>query len=253
MKPFRQKLRDRDLLIGTWFTTPSIYVADIISKSGLDFFILDREHGPLSIETTLELCAVAQGNGVGSIVRCSHNGESEVLRCLDTGATGIQAPNIESCHDARQLVDFSLYPPEGSRGFSLYTRNGRYGDIDAKESQRRTNSEVAIIINIESIDAVDKIDEILEIDRVDGVFIGLYDLSKSLGCTGDFKSIEVRDALKRVVAAANQHKRSVGTICKDSEIAQHYVSLGMNYIVYSVDNNVIRTAYKDFVSDIREI
>lgn len=248
---FRNKLQNRELVVGTWFTIPSITVADIICTSDLDYLIIDREHGPHSFEGVLNAAVAAKANNVASVVRCTDVNSAEILRCLDVGVDGIQVPNISSVSQVNALLTDALYPPEGNRGYSVFTRNGQYGAIPARNMPAKRNEETAIIINIESADSADHIEDFLEIDRIDAFFIGLFDLSKSLGAPGDFTTSPFRKRVEKVTSACKAAGKSVGTICNNSDTANRFIDMGMNYIVYSVDNNIIRLAYQDFVDKVK--
>ncbi|MBO9399406.1 aldolase/citrate lyase family protein [Shimia sp. R9_3] len=245
---FRERLLNREQVLGTWFTIPSAAAADIICTSGIDFLIIDREHGPHSFETVLASALAAEARGVAPLVRCTHVDQAEILRCLDLGIAGIQVPNIEDVSQLSSLLEFSLYPPEGNRGFSLFTRNGEYGRLPATEMTSKRNDETAIIVNVESIESANAIDELISIDRIDAIFIGLYDLSRSLGRPGDFSSTVFKDAVRKVTDACVAKGKSVGTICATTEVATEFSEMGMNYLVYSVDCNVVRKSYSDFVA-----
>lgn len=248
---FRDRLRNRELVLGTWFTIPSLALADVICSSDIDYLIIDREHGPLSFESVLNCAVAAKSNNIASIVRCTDVNPAEILRCLDVGVDGIQVPNISSVGQVQDLLNFALYPPEGNRGYSVFTRNGRYGALPAGEMPKIRNDNTAIIINIESVDSAENIQDFLQFERIDAFFIGLFDLSKSLGNPGDFTTSAFKELVKDVTTACKDAGRSVGTICKDVATAKGYIDLGMNYIVYSVDNNIIRLAYQNFVEEIK--
>lgn len=248
---FRKRLQNGEVVIGTWFTTPSVALADIICTSDIDYLIIDREHGPHSFETVLGSAVAAKANDVASVVRCTHTNTAEILRCLDVGVDGIQVPNITSAAQIKDLLNDALYPPEGGRGYSVFTRNGRYGATSAREMPAQRNEDIAIIVNVETGDSTHRMDELLAVERIDAFFIGLYDLSRSLGTPGDFSSQEFKDCVSRVTHACNAAGRSVGTICNDSATAREYIAMGMNYIVFSVDCNIVRTAYQNFVEQVR--
>jgi 4-hydroxy-2-oxoheptanedioate aldolase len=248
---FRKRLQNRELVIGTWFTTPSVALADIICTSDIDYLIIDREHGSHSFETVLGSAVAAKANNVASVVRCTHVDTAEILRCLDVGVDGIQVPNIASADQIEGLLNDALYPPEGDRGYSVFTRNGRYGATPAKEMPAQRNEDTAIIVNVETVDSTNRMEELLAVERIDAFFIGLYDLSRSLGAPGDFSSQEFKDCVRKVTDACTAAGRSVGTICNDSAAARDYMSMGMNYIVFSVDCNIVRAAYQNFVEQAR--
>ena len=44
--------------IGTWSVIPSPEVIDIICSAGVDFIIIDSEHGPINFETAQKMAMV---------------------------------------------------------------------------------------------------------------------------------------------------------------------------------------------------
>jgi 4-hydroxy-2-oxoheptanedioate aldolase len=247
---FRKKLRNLDKVIGTWFTVPSVHMADVICSSGLDFIIIDREHGPHSFETVYSSAIAARSHGVAPIVRCSSTNASEILNVADLGVAGLQFPNINKPEQIEEIIENALYQPEGNRGFSPFTRNGMYGGMSPSDVPSRSNEELSLIVNIESIESVNNIEDFIKYDRVDAFFIGMYDLSKSLGTPGVFTSNEFNDAIEHVVRACNDKNVSVGTITGDAASTIRYSDMGMNYLVYAVDCNVLRTAYSSIVQEV---
>ena len=108
------------------------------------------------------------------------------------------------------------------------------------------------IVNIESKQSVDCIEEFIKYDRVDAFFVGMYDLSRSLGTPGVFTSKEFNDAIKHVVRACNDKNVSVGTITGDAASTIRYRDMGMNYLVYAVDCNVLRNAYSSVIQEVKK-
>ncbi len=247
---FRKQLKNLDKVIGTWFTIPSMHLADVICSSGLDFIIIDREHGPHNFETVCSSAIAARSHGVAPIVRCNSTKASEILNVADLGVAGLQFPNINRPEKIEEIIENALYQPEGNRGFSPFTRNGMYGGISPSEVPARSNDELCLIVNIESMQSVDCIEEFIKYDRVDAFFVGMYDLSRSLGSPGVFTSKEFNDAIKHVVRACNDKNVSVGTITGDAASTIRYRDMGMNYLVYAVDCNVLRNAYSSVIQEV---
>ena len=125
-KTLKQKLANREKLVGTWSVIPSPVVADALA-SYLDFVILDMEHGPVSFETAQNMLIALQCKGCHGMIRVPDYSESNILKAFDIGAEGIIVPQIKQ-HDAVwDIISRSKYPPAGCRGLSPYTRAGRYG------------------------------------------------------------------------------------------------------------------------------
>ena len=249
----KTKLSKGDVVLGTWITIPSVINTDIICSTGIDFIIIDFEHGPISFETAQEMIIAAECNNVSPIIRVSNNIQGEILKSLDIGAHGIQLPNLESIEQLHKLVEYSKYPPIGNRGFSPYTRAGGYNHHNAKPLIERSNSNILTIINIESKASIDNIEYFLENENLDILFIGLFDLSKSLGIPGDINNPMMFKYLEEVVTKAKKKEKVIGTIATSLENLDRLTKLGVKYLVYLVDNMMILNSYKEIVSSFKEI
>ena len=61
----KEKLKKGKPVIGTWSIIPSPINAEIMSSSGLDFIILDQEHGPINFETAQNACSACEASREG--------------------------------------------------------------------------------------------------------------------------------------------------------------------------------------------
>ena len=152
----------------------------MLAVAGLDFVLIDCEHGPADVLALRTHIALAQVHGVPVLVRPGEGEPGLVLRALDQGAQGIVAPHIESAAEARDLVDMVLYPPVGRRGFATYPRAGRFGTVSAADHRNRA-SEALVVAMLESPQAASIASEILATTGIDGYLIGTADLAASTG------------------------------------------------------------------------
>jgi len=120
------KLNSGQAVLGTFVITPSVVSVDIIASTGIDFVIIDREHGPISFETAQQMAIACESRGVSPIMRVGDIELSFIQNALDIGMHGIQIPNIDTRQNAQDVIKFAKYPPEGERGFSPFTRAGNY-------------------------------------------------------------------------------------------------------------------------------
>ena len=166
----KEKLYSGKAVLGTWSIIPSVELADIIASSGVDFIIIDSEHGPINFETAQRMAIACESREVSPIMRISSINENDILKALDIGMHGIQIPNISCKKDAEEIINFAKYPPIGNRGFSPFTRSGDYIPNDVKNLTMESNKNTLIGINIEDIDAINNIDEILSVKSLDIIF-----------------------------------------------------------------------------------
>ena len=249
----KKKLESGKPVLGTWSVIPSPIVADIISSSGIDFLIIDAEHGPISFETAQNMAIACESWDVSPVMRVGGVIGSEILRALDIGVHCIQIPNITSTEELEKALEYCKYPPLGNKGFSPFTRGGGYSHENARKIHDFANDNTLLAIHIEGKNALKNIDEMLTIDEVDIIFIGVYDLSTSLGIPGQVDSPLLRDLLKELtgkILAANKYP---GSIVTSQNQLKEYMELGMKYITYSVDCEVLLKEYKNTCKFFREI
>lgn len=247
-RTFRERLEDGETTIGTFQIIDSPMVAEIVGLAGFDFTIIDQEHGPLTAETSLGLCAAAERGGASPIVRVRANTEPEIQRALDIGAAGVEIPQIETLEDARAAVDASRFNPVGARGLSPYVRAGGYkGGPDYTDRQ---NEEVTVIVHIEGERGVENLDDIMTVDGIDVLFLGPYDLSQSLGIPGQVQDERVEELMDDVCDRAAEEGMIVGTFADNPEMAHRWIDVGVQYIAYYVDAPILLEAIADLRDEI---
>jgi len=247
----QKKLASGHAVIGTWIMIPSPLTVDIIASTGLDFVIIDREHGPITFETAQEMAIACESRGVSPVMRVGDIDRSFIQNALDIGVHGIQVPNIDSKDQASEVVKYSKYPPIGDRGFSPFTRAGGYSIHNSKNLMSDANANSLVILNIEGNDSIRNFDEILEIDNVDIYFVGLFDLSKALAIPGDVNNPKVHNLLEEIIIKAQKKNKFVGTIATNKEMMHKFKNMGVKYILYLVDCEILRSGYESVVSSFR--
>ncbi len=229
---FSQRLRQKELLLGTMLTISSPEVAEMVARCGFDWLFMDGEHAPLSIlEWQRQMQAV--GGRCASVLRVPSLSERDIKKALDIGADGIIVPMVNSAEQARQAVRWSKYPPRGQRGVGLARAQG-YG-LDFADYLASANDEIAVIIQAEHIDAVENIEEIARVDGIDAVFIGPYDLSASMGKMGEVDDEEVVAAIDRVSVACKKNAVALGFFGVSAESVQPWIDKGYNLICAGID------------------
>lgn len=247
-RTLRERLMDGETVVGTFQILDSPMVAEAAGVAGMDFTILDQEHGPLTAETSAGLCAAAENGGAAPIVRVRNNTESEIQRALDIGAAGVEIPQIETRADAEAAVEHSRFDPVGSRGLSPYVRAGGYtGGADYTDEQ---NEAVTVIVHIEGERGVQNLDEILAVDGIDVLFLGPYDISQSVGIPGQVRDERVEDLMQEVCDRAADAGKVVGTFADDAEMANRWVEAGAQYVAMSVDGAILTHAFEDVVAGV---
>lgn len=248
----KEKLESGQSVLGTWSMIPSTVTADIIASTGLDFLIIDAEHGPISFETAQNMAIACESHGVSPVMRVGAIDEADILKALDIGVHCIQIPNINSKTDVEKIIRLSKYPPIGKRGFSPFTRAGNYSIESSTTLTSNANDNTLVAINIEGKEAIEDIDNILTIDGLDIIFIGLFDLSKALEIPGEVDNPNVLRYLEELTKKINNAGKFAGTITTSKEKMTSFLNIGVKYIVHLVDCEMLRNSYSEIKQHFEE-
>ena len=242
----KEKMTRGKSIIGTWCEIPSPELVNVIAKAGLDFVIIDMEHGSMDFTTASRMVIAAEVEGCFSIVRVPKNNASDILRSLEIAPSGIIVSHIESESDRVKAVKNMKFPPIGSRSLNPYTRAGGYQkNPDYTEKQ---NKNVLLSLLIESKKGVDMIEEIIDDKNVDIIYIGVYDLSLALGVDGNTESPLVIKTLKQLVKIIKSRKKIAGAMFHNQRELKFCKKIGIQFLCYKVDSAIIFDEFKKMVN-----
>lgn len=231
-----QKLRSPAVCFGTFISSGSATVAELASLCGLDWLLLDMEHGALTEATLLENLRAVAGRDVFSVVRVPTHEAGLIGRVLDRGAHAIMAPHVESAAQAESLVRAMCYAPTGDRGYSRTVRAYDYGLV-APESVERP----LLFAQIESFAGVENVEAIARVPGVDVLFVGPADLKLSLATHN--ASITYDGALARVLAAAKSAGIHTGILARDRADVPNLLAMGFTKIAVDSDLALLRSGF----------
>jgi len=221
-------------------------IALIAKQAGLDFFMLDAEHGTFGMETIADIALAARAAGIGCFIRVPELAKSYVSRVLDAGCSGVMVPMVSSVEEAEALAGLAKFDPTGRRGFGTIGNHTDYRPIGggiAPEFTKEANDDVLAIAQIETVGGVENVEGIAAVKGIDALLIGPMDLSMSLGHTGDLKNPVVIEAIEKVAAAARANKEAFGIHGPDWLIEQ-FRPKGLNMIMSALDMNMLHGAMK---------
>ena len=244
-------LKNHTFSVGPFAKTSDPAMIECMGLAGFDFFIVDLEHGPGTIESAQNLIRAASLHGMTPIVRVGENNESHISKALDIGAMGVQVPQINKREDAVKVVEAAKFSPLGKRGVCRFVRAAGYSSMDKEEYFRASNQNTLIILQIEGKEGIENLDDILDVDGVDIIFIGPYDLSQSMGITGQIHHPEVLNAMKEVVKRAKTRNKIVGTFVDTPEDLKTWREQGVRYLSYKVDVGIFYDACYAITSSYR--
>jgi len=245
----KEKLNKGKAVLGTWNTLSSPLVTEVLAQSGLDFQIIDLEHGPFAMDKIHLHVSACENSQCTPLVRIPSNSDWMALQALDQGAHGVVVPHIDSVDDARTFVDAAKYYPRGNRGFTPFSKAGGFTNTNVDEYISRAIDETINIVIIESKKGLDNLEEILKMDAIDIIYIGAYDLSQALGHPGNTKHPEVVRAIQQGVSLVNDAgKYAGGFVPQSKDEIQELLDIGMKFITYEVDSSLIHKHVNDISS-----
>jgi 4-hydroxy-2-oxoheptanedioate aldolase len=237
----KEKLNNGDPVIGTWNTLASPLVTEVFAQAGLDFQIIDLEHGPFIIDQVhLHISACESYPNCAPLVRIPDNKKWMALQVLDQGAHGVVVPHINSADSAQDLVNATKYFPEGNRGFTPFSKAGGFNNNNVSSYIERSINETLNIIIIESKEGLDNLEQIVSIKNIDVVYFGAYDLSQALGFPGEVKHPNVIKAIKEGIEIVNKSgKCAGGFVAQSKEDIKWLLDMGIRFITYDVDSSIL--------------
>jgi 2-keto-3-deoxy-L-rhamnonate aldolase RhmA len=244
-------LREGKSAIGTMIVEirqPS--VMQMMANAGLDFVIIDNEHGAFTIETIGDLSRAARQVGVTPVVRVPEWSYAHVVQPLDAGAQAIMAPRITEPQQVKELLQMMKYPPFGRRG-SVVAR----GHTDLKsgsivETMRDANEESMLVVQIETKQALDRVDEILSVEGVDAALVGPTDLSVALGIAGKMTDPLLVSSITAVIDACKRHSVYPAIHMNDLTLASHWATKGMRLVSFNSEVGMLTNAVTGAVASI---
>ena len=234
----KARLDAGEVLVGTFAALGSAVAVEAVAAAGMQFVIVDLEHGAGDESRALEQLLAAERGGAHALVRVESSVRERTTRMLDLGAEGVMCPRVDSVEQATAWATALRYGRDrGARGVALGTRGAGYGlDPDALErAGRRTLG----VVQIESPQAVDACEAIAAVDGVDVLFVGPSDLSYALGCFRDREHPTLRAATARVVAAAHAAGKVAGTFCPSGATVRAAVDAGFGLIAVATDTTLL--------------
>jgi 4-hydroxy-2-oxoheptanedioate aldolase len=236
----RARLAAGQPTLGTFAGAASPVTAEACAAAGVDWLVLDLEHGSGGEEQVRDVVPAAGAYGVPTVVRVESTARIRIGRVLDLGAAGVMLPRMDTAEEVGQAVRHLRYPPAGDRGVATYNRACRFG-LDPG-ALVRANAEVLGVVQVESAPAVEQVDQIAAVDGVDVLFVGPQDLSHNLGVPGDLQAPAYLAAVERVRAAAARHGKACGLLVRDGAAAAARQADGWTFVAIGSDTTLLAAA-----------
>ena len=249
----KKRIKDNNYVFGTWCMLPSDFTVDVISKTGLDFIIIDMEHGTMSYETAERMVRAAECNNAIPLIRTSDDKEQTILHALETNVKSILIPHISNKEQALNVAFAAKYKPQGNRGLSPYTRCHNYDHTDLNKSLIKANEDTFVGILVEGKEGLHNLQSICEVDELDLIYLGIYDIAQSLNLSGDINNKACIEALENSIKIIKSAGKFAGTFTRSIQDAKWLKSIGIEFIAYLADSNALFKTYKESIEDFKNI
>ena len=226
--------------------TPAISM--ILERTGLDFFIIDMEHGSFSYETANDIIVSCRGLNIVPFVRVPDIHRESFQKPLDAGAMGLLVPRIETVEQVEKARDLIRYAPLGSRGLSLRRAHSGFSKPDPVQFTAQSNSNVMLMVQIETRQGVENIDAISNVEGIDVLFVGPSDLAHSYG-NGD--PAQVERAIERVVQVGKAKGIATGIHHSSLPYISRLAVEGMRFFSVNTEVGAIISTFTDMSTAIR--
>ncbi len=238
--------------IGSWITTNNISVVELMSKFSFDWLCVDLEHTATDYSDLLSLIPIIQANNKKAYVRVGSNDSQIIKRVLDIGVDGVIVPMINNVNDAKKAIKSIFYPPKGDRGVGLFRAQG-YG-FDFENYRDNKSNKIEFIAQIEHVEAINNLESILSLDQVHGTIIGPYDLSSSVGKTGQLDCKELTDLVIKYENISKKYDKKMGyhVVPIDYKKVKEKISIGYNFIAFGFDLNFMGSSIKHQLENLKK-
>jgi len=246
----RQLWREGRCTLGAIATVPSVQIVQVMARSGLDWIIIDMEHGPIDLAAAHAMIAATSGTPLVPLVRVATGAAWHAKTPLDLGAMGICFPMTTRRADAEAAVRAVRYPPEGERLWGPFYAPLRW-KVSMRDYLDRANEEVLAIGTIEHIDAVDTVADVVATQGLDLVFIGPGDLATTMGLKGKADDPAVVTAISKLESIVLQSPVHLGGVAHTADQANAMIARGYKALVMGFDWSLLQRGIASAISDVR--
>ena len=233
-------------------TIPSIQTVQILARSGLDWLLIDMEHGPIDLQTAHAMVVATGGTPAVPFARVATTEPWLVKQVLDLGVLGIGFPMVNSGSNAAAAVRSLKYPPRGVRQWGPFYAPMRWG-VSMPEYMAAANDDVLTMVTIEHPDAVRNIDEIMSTPGIDLAFIGPGDLATALEVPNQFDHPLVKGAIAEAEAGILRSGVPLGGAARTPDQAKQMIDRGYRSIGLGFDWLLLQQAAAGFMIEVRKL
>ena len=247
LERFLARIRRGEMPVGAVTTFTDAAVTEVVAAAGFDFVWVDGEHGIIDRKAAQDHLIAAQANGIASFYRVPACDHTEIKRIIDLDPDAIIVPMVMDEKDAARAVSACRYAIHGGDRGCGYRRGIRYGAVGVKDYLDDAARRPYVVIQLEHIEAVKRLDAILAVPGVDGILVGPYDLSMSIGKPGAWDDPEVAALFDECCRRVKASGKTLGvyTECKFDEWKRR----GVDYMAIKNDTNAMLLGFHEMLKE----
>jgi 4-hydroxy-2-oxoheptanedioate aldolase len=238
----KKRLLEKKASYGVISPTIDPTICEYIGLCGMDFYIMDAEHGPLTITEVSNMIRACETVGITPLARINTLDEKMILQYFDAGCMGVMMPGTNTVDDCKKLVQAVKYYPQGNRGLGP-VRSADYmaGKLSQADYLKFSNEQTLVLPMIETKACLQNLSEMVKVDGVDGFILGPRDLALSMGFTDGPSHDEVKKAINQAIAIVTGAGKIFGTVAATAEQAKELTDKGVTLLLNSVQGLLVPT------------
>lgn len=249
----KEKIKRGEPIVGTVAQLGGGTSIECLGLAGLDFVVIDTEHGPFSVQDAMDYIRAAEVSGITAVVRVPDYTRPSLHRMINCGAKGIIVPCMENMEEMKLLIEQGRLSPRGKHCFP-YARNSGWSQKSKgrlNEFYEEVNEDVLIIPQCETVGLLNHIEEVMALDDIDGIFLGPYDLSTDMGIPGEFTNPRFLEARARVLKACQNAGKPAISFSPDVAAARKNLADGFAGVALSIDAVEFINTFKKLVGEVK--
>ena len=250
VNPLKKIWQAGGVAVGTMILySTDIATIEIAAAAGLDFVMLDVEHRPHNPETIHDLTQVARLTGMAPLITTKDISYHAIDHALDSGASGVVLPHVETTDDVAQAIAAVRHPPKGKRGRCGTAGHNLYAARPIAEEVVDYDRQISLILKVESESAIRRLDELVSLGDVDGgdvdgVMIGPTDLSLDLGIPGQTHHERFRELVEHVRKVCRQRGIHYGALVSSPDGVPDAIKQGASWVIVGSEIEPLAATWK---------
>ena len=213
---FKSALQRREAQIGLWVGLADPYAAELLATAGFDWLLIDGEHAPNDLRSTLaQLQALARLSGASGRAHRRGQDGADQAGARHRRADAARADGEHRRAGRADRRGDALSRRAACAALAARWRARRAGT--ASSSYRRAGrAGICVLVQVESVEALANVAAIAAVDGIDGVFFGPADLSASMGHLGRPQHADVLQAIDTGIARVRAAGKAPGILVTDA-------------------------------------